>query len=144
MGTKVTAGTLDLANLARSVSEFMDQIPEGGTVHIFRCDWCGETWWSRRGPVGGACEPCRQRRLFVEILFPRLMAADDIDVIEPASRDRPGRARLHRARVGLAGGLAARPVLSRSGARIGFVDDEAAMEPPYTNVYRLEGKNGQV
>jgi hypothetical protein len=77
---------------------------------------------------------------FIEILFPEEIQPDDLDVITPASPEAPGRVRLDQARIGPAQPAApnSAPLLSRTGAKIGFVAAAELLEPPFSSCYWLE------
>lgn len=77
---------------------------------------------------------------FVEILFPEEIQPDDLDVITPATAQAPGRVRLGQARIGPAHPDApnSAPLLSRTGAKIGFVAAAELLEPPFSSCYWLE------
>jgi hypothetical protein len=77
---------------------------------------------------------------FIEILFPEEIQSDDLEFIMPASTKEPGRVRLGQARIGPAHPAApnSAPLLSRTGAKIGFVAAADLLEPPFTSCYWLE------
>jgi hypothetical protein len=76
---------------------------------------------------------------FLEILFPTAVQPDDLEIITPASPGAPGRARLKRAYLGAPRPDApnSRPLLSQSGATIGFVAEAELLEAPFTTTYWL-------
>jgi hypothetical protein len=77
---------------------------------------------------------------FIEILFPDEVQAGDLEVVTPAATGRPGRVKLGQARLGSPNPAAphSAPLLSRTGAKIGFVAAADLIEPPYDHAYWLE------
>lgn len=77
---------------------------------------------------------------FIEILFPEEIKPEDLDIIAPATAKTPGRVRLGQAQVGRPNPAApnSTPLLSRTGAKIGFVANADLLEPPFTSCYWLE------
>lgn len=75
---------------------------------------------------------------FLEILFAEEIRPGDLEIIRPATGQRPGRARLSAAYLGPVHPDApnSTPVFSRTGAKIGFIAGETFA--PYDTVYRLE------
>jgi hypothetical protein len=88
---------------------------------------------------------------FIEILFPDEVQPNDLEILTPARAEKPGRVRLIQARIGQPHPAApnSAPLLSRTGAKIGFVAPADLIEPPFTNCYWLkaappaEGEPGQ-
>ena len=77
---------------------------------------------------------------FLEILFVDEVQPDDLEFIRLATRNRPGRARLLKARIGQPHPDApnSKQVFSLTGFKIGFVASEDLIEAPYTYTYQLE------
>lgn len=77
--------------------------------------------------------------LFLEILFPEEVQSEDLEIITPASSTEPGRIRLKQARLGTFNPTTpnSTPLLSRSGAKIGFVVP-ASLAGLLFSCYRLE------
>ncbi len=81
-----------------------------------------------------------QAKQFLEILFPEDIQDGDLEIIIPASHGRPGRARLGLARAGRPRPAApnSAPLISRTGANIGFMASVDLIEAPFTTTYLLE------
>ena len=82
---------------------------------------------------------------FVEILFPEEIQPEDLEIVVPASHSEPGRVRLGQARIGppnLAAPNSA-PLLSWTGANIGFVAGAELLEPPFDSCYWLEDSSAE-
>lgn len=80
-------------------------------------------------------------RKFLEIVFGAVMAAGDVEIVEAATVDAPGVARLGRARLGEVrpGAPNSRPVYSAAGGAFGYVADEALMpEGPFDATYWID------
>jgi hypothetical protein len=79
-------------------------------------------------------------RQYLEILFGDELQADDLDIITLPGGSAPGLARLNRAKVGdpCPETPCSQPLVSRTGAKIGFVADERYIEWPFANTYWLE------
>lgn len=82
---------------------------------------------------------------FLEILFPDRIAPGDLVIIEAASHNRPGRARLHLARIGEVdpGAPKSQPVLSHNGGETPSVGYVARLDllgdGPFGATYFLQG-----
>lgn len=81
-----------------------------------------------------------EKQHFVEILFEKEVQPDDLEIITPATAQKPGRVKLSRARVGPANPAApnSAPLFSHTGAKIGFVAAADMIEAPFTSCYWLE------
>ena len=80
---------------------------------------------------------------FLQILFNDRRHEEDIEIIEAATEDRPGRARLVQARVGQPDPAApnSKPLFSSRGPKFGYVagaDLISTVGPPYEATYWLE------
>jgi len=76
---------------------------------------------------------------FLCILFWDELQTSDLEFIVPSSADEPGQARLKQAKVGPVRPEApnSRPLISASGANIGYVADISLLEPPHQNEFLL-------
>lgn len=81
-----------------------------------------------------------QTQQFVEILFAEEVQPEDLEIIAPASTREPGRIRLGQAQMGRPNPAApnSAPLISRTGAKIGFVASAHLIEPPFTSCYWIE------
>jgi len=83
-----------------------------------------------------------EKTIFLEILWPKELQPEDIQIIKLPQPDRPGQARLKRARIGDPDGAPnSRPLLSESGAKIGYIADVSALNEvgePYDNTYLIQ------
>jgi hypothetical protein len=77
---------------------------------------------------------------FIEILFPDEVQPDDLEILIPARAEKPGQVRLIQAQIGKPHPAApnSAPLLSRTGAKIGFVAPAELIEAPFTNCYWLK------
>ncbi len=76
---------------------------------------------------------------FIEVIFPKYLKPDDLDIITEASNAQPGLARLNKATVANDDALLSKPLFSRSGPKIGYlVEDGTFVFPPFNSCYRLE------
>jgi hypothetical protein len=77
---------------------------------------------------------------FIEILFEEDVHQDDLEIIARPTVQGPGRVRLNKAQIGPANPDApnSAPLLSWTGAKIGFVAAAGLLEPPFTDCYWLE------
>lgn len=78
---------------------------------------------------------------FLEIVFASELLAGDLKIIKPATTAQPGLAKLNQATVGPADPTTpnSRPVLSRSGAKFGFIAKQEFIDAPYSETYKLNG-----
>ena len=78
-------------------------------------------------------------REFLCVLFWDELQKNDLEFIESSSSDAPGVAKLRRAKTGTARPDApnSRPLLSGSGANIGYVADISLLDGPYHDVFLL-------
>ncbi|HDZ40037.1 MAG TPA: hypothetical protein ENH62_17495 [Marinobacter sp.] len=78
--------------------------------------------------------------LFIQILWPDELEPDDLTIIHPATSDQPGQVRLQRASTGTAraGAPNSLPLLSHTGAAIGYVANTKHLEGPYEETYVIE------
>lgn len=76
-------------------------------------------------------------KLFIHILFPVELKPDDLTIIHPATSAQPGQARLIKAQTGKAREDAPNslPLISRSGATVGYVANTKHLEKPYNDSY---------
>lgn len=77
---------------------------------------------------------------YLEILFTSELREGDLEILQQASREQPGLVQLGQVTVGQAEN--SQPVYSRSGAKLGFITQEAL--PPYYETYQIAeaGNNG--
>lgn len=78
--------------------------------------------------------------MYLEILFHDKVKPNDLELLRLPTHDRPGRARLNRAWMGPIDPQApnSQPVLSSSGAKIGYLFDPILFDsPPFDDTYQL-------
>jgi hypothetical protein len=85
------------------------------------------------------------KKLFLEVLFPDEVQPDDLELLRLPTQQRPGRARLLKAKMGEPDPNApnSKPVFSGTGAKFGFVANADLLETPYTFTYQLVGEVAQ-
>lgn len=78
---------------------------------------------------------------YLEIIFADKLLAGDLKIIKPATTAQPGLAKLNQATIGPADPTTPNslPILSRSGAKVGFVAKQEFIVPPYNETYKLNG-----
>jgi hypothetical protein len=76
---------------------------------------------------------------FAEVLFAGDVQPDDVDILIKATAEKPGLLRLNRAYLGPTRPDApnSAPLLSWTGAQIGYVAAESLLEPPFMDTYWL-------
>lgn len=81
-----------------------------------------------------------QAQQFVEILFPEEVRPEDLEIVVQATAEEPGQVKLDQAQVGPSNPDApnSAPLVSRTGAKIGFVASADLLEPPFSSCYWLE------
>lgn len=78
---------------------------------------------------------------YLEIIFASELLAGDLKIIKPATTARPGLAKLDQATIGPADPTTpnSQPILSRSGAKFGFITKQEFIDAPYNETYKLNG-----
>ena len=77
---------------------------------------------------------------YFEILNVGEIRPDDLEILEQATTNKPGRIKLGRAYLAARqqGAPNSTPILSWTGAKIGFVAPADLFEPPYLDTYYFE------
>lgn len=81
---------------------------------------------------------------YIDLVFPKHLAGDDLEIIQPASIDTPGRVRLLHARRGTQ--LAQEPPTwqlnsHNGGGFLGYLAEGGEPLPPFQDTYWLEEQN---
>lgn len=78
---------------------------------------------------------------YLEIIFASKLLAGDLEIIQAATTAQPGVAKLDQATIGPADPTTpnSRPILSRSGAKVGFIAEQEFIDAPYSETYKLNG-----
>jgi hypothetical protein len=81
-----------------------------------------------------------KHKRFLEILYTDAVQPTDLEIITPANFKTPGLAKLNKATVGQPHPLApnSNPLISITGAQIGFVAASNLIESPYNMTYWIE------
>ena len=82
----------------------------------------------------------KKNHLFIQILWPEMLEQGDIRIIEPPTADKASQAHLQTAYTGTVRPEAPNsvPLLSQSGASVGYVANVKYMEEPYEHSYIIK------